>query len=440
MNEDNQTRECLKCGAKLTTTGYCLRCGYDNSNSEIDNAASQVNSTPQYSNDNVMNNESTQISVSKQVQVETNKEDTMTEIEKEIAEQQRKRNIKSVIFSLLNVLFIAGPVANFAGVWVLFGALSGDKFKYSFVTIACLVYVIISYIIFLFSVINLFTKDKLNKILKVLAIILIGFHLFGPSISKKIEKKKYVNNLSKVKIEEKYVFENEKQKVKQKDITFDGTYAKVRFSVEQKDGKEYNCNNSNPKYRVNGFYLTALSDLYTKSNIAKDEATGDCVLSISYNDLKKYNIKEIYSIDIWINRYIVNIKTDSSKTSNKGDIKAIENEKNLLHENEYFKMYYDPQDTNYIQVYFVSKIKEDYTLDLRKEDFDTPGLLNDVGYYGISLYDYTITKITYSLKECQDNMKYLKAVYEIYTNGIDKIEGTIDEKYPDYKYKNKCKN
>ena len=114
----NKNDICGKCGAKLPSSGYCLRCGYNN----IEN----YESNKSHYEDNSL----------------TSKE---------------KRRI---ILSLLNLIFIV-PIVFYGGiVWMLFGKSLENNLEYIIILMFCIIYFIVSLTMMLSSVVLLIKKSR----------------------------------------------------------------------------------------------------------------------------------------------------------------------------------------------------------------------------------------------------------------------------------------
>lgn len=166
-----------------------------------------------------------------------------------------------------------------------------------------------------------------------------------------------------------------------------------------------------------------------KCNVKKDESNSEpnlYYLSISYSDLNRYNIKDIYMIDFDIQnkKENNNINIKFELNSNKKDmIKVIGlNSDELIYENNYFKLYFD---SNYSsstgKFYIQSLISSKYSLSISNDDFDTKGYVND-NFKEIKLYENSITFNEISFHPCNENMHYIKFNYIIRDENYEKIK------------------
>ncbi len=444
-NEHNAS--CPKCGAELLSTGNCLKCGYNV------NAGTSVN---QVSQEQVPVNQGVSLTQSVQTPqtpgtipltqpVEQPKEPTiqynqmnqpMTATQKyehsddgiDESEDIKSKNKRNLILAILNVIVFFPAITIFLGAFSFSGLLLGNATEAYGSSIILIIYVVLSFIALAFTIINVLVKVEHRKIFKIISAICIILYLFGPAMTKKAKEDR-VNStktsIVKNNMEEKVVLDTEQLKVTQKSIDYDSSYVKVTFSIDGLDKNKYACNSDTPSFRVNKYNM---SKEYVSRSSIKPGDNGDCVLSISYYDLNDYSIKDIYQIDLFLGNSIANFTTDSKKTDK--ELSFLEDNNYLLYEDDTIKMYYNPDYKDYIKVYLVSKISDNYSLKFSNLDFDTPGYDTLDAFDSVLLYDYSVTRTNISYHPCRENLSYFKGHYKIYNEQFKvQLENDIDKTF-----------
>lgn len=387
---------CPKCGNKITGGNNCLRCGY------------------------VKNSES---------------------IKEEIVISEEKSNIKQDVintfymFALSNILGGVPTVMMFGSIWLMFGAF-GDKSTYYGVLIIIAIYLFVSAIAYFILLSkrgkDAFRKTKYDKYIIIAAIVISIFsHLTKGNNSNTKENQIISNNKEHSIMEEKLVYEDQHSRVKQMGIDYSKDGVKVSFTVDSFDNK-YNCNKYDETVvRVNRYMLR-----YAASTITND-TNGICYFVLFNNKLSDFHIRDIYKVDIWLDldgdskQEIVTFESNSTKTDNAGDFEFLSDNKYRIYENNYFAVYYDPNFNNAINLLYISKIEDNYTLYIENEDADTFG---NEGYASnkepIPLYDYTVARRSFNYNPVIDNFSYYKADFKIVDEDSNIIkEGSINANF-----------
>jgi len=385
MNNNDPNIFCPRCGNKLLSYKNCSNCGYI---LEISNSSQVVNG------------------------IYNKRRGTL------------KKSTTFVIISVVNIFILIPIVVLVFVMSVFYGALTNNVDLYPIISPIIFGYLFASVVSLISSIINVFKKGKILK--KCLSTIVISFFIgcLMPLIIDNLNISFKSLDMNKSQIEEKEIFSDTYFKVKQKSLDYDKDYVKLKFKVNELSNYNFQCN-SISKVRINKYYFHKLS-------LDTDQNTGDCILYMDYSYLNRYNIKDIYLIDLWLpspSDNIVSFKTDSKKHDNGNDIAFKSLDANILYENQYFKVFINPDYKYNIELYVESKIKDDYELEFTNEDIDTYGYQN-VDNLSTTLYDYTIFQNVYTYHPCRENLSYYNAHYKIldkYKNIV--YEGEINQKY-----------
>ncbi len=392
MNNEEQKNNCPQCGNILTTEGKCPNCGYIKP-------------------------------------IESNNTNEIKE------EPPKKGGIGKAILRIVLFNIITLAVVFVVLALIYYGGGEANKPVYFLAIIITLAYFV--YRIF-YKVRGLINKIKLAKTVvddpkgaveclklgikehkkAIVVVIILVILYFIPVIFPNEENKK--NILTKSSIEEKVIFYNGNITIMQKNISFNEDNVKISLGITSTDGNELTCHQlSNP--RVNKYLLN-----YNFATTEFDKKTGDCIITINKEQLDKYEIEDIYMIDLWLNNNIVTIKTNSSKTKNDKALYVKEDDYKI-YENDYFSLYFTTGEGGEFNIFVESKIKEDYTLQINNIDMEG---FNPNGHFGTELYDYTIYKNTQGYDQCSDSLSYFKAKYIIYDKDQNVIaEDTIDKEF-----------
>ena len=395
---------CAKCGAIVfnRTISYCQKCGNNFSNILNNGVIQGIN---QNSNLNTF------------------------QYNDEIEEKTNGGRIVFLILSILNLLIIVPIIVRFGLLWMIFGAFSNNKFLYISLLLVGCGYAFASIFGLIVSIINIITKGRISG--KCFKIILVGFCLgiIIPIVLSKINYSpaKYQmkkNNLVESNlVENKIVYQDDDLTIEQVKIVYDNSDVKVYFKALTS-----NINNYSFPIRVS---IRVNKCVLLQSATVNQSEDNLYYLSIPYNYLNPYNIKDIATIEFSIFKKNIKFELESNGIDMIETIGLDSNE--LIYSNDYFKLYFD-SDYNSTRgyLYFQSVIPDNYSLSIFKADFNTKGHLNE--RFTIQLNDYSITQATIYFHPCYENMHYVKFDYDIRDENFSVIaEDHVEVNFSDYK-------
>lgn len=375
--------KCPKCGSNFEGN-YCIRCGY---NSEVRNID---NNYP--INQNINSRQST---------IQT-------------------KDIVFLVLSIINVTTVVPFVAQFGIIWMLFGALGDSKITYYGLLLSCIGYVFASIVGVIMFIINICLKGRIFKacIITIFISFIVGF-IFPIMLEKSnfsISKSNMKKNIIEV---NKVIYDNDNLFIQQKEIKYNKSSVDVILSIEPRSDQVI----------IPNYFSARVNRCIVSARLIKNDESNLYTLSINYNDLKEYNINDIFLIDMFIRNdnenVLISIKTNSKKTNDKDFLNLSEDR--VLYKNEYFKLLYDP---NYkysdFYIYIESLISDNYTLYISEVDADTPGYASHDSF-DTKLFDYSILRMSFPTHSCNDNLSYFRAKYKIVDENYKTIkEDTID--------------
>ena len=415
MEEQKDFGLCPQCGMKYSLNnfnGFCIHCGC-NINAVL-TGQTQVNNTQQVPQQPVVPSQPGIV----QTQPVTKQEEKIP-----------GGAVAFLVISILGILIGVPTIIHFGVIWLLFGALSGDSVQYYLILYICLGLVIACIVGLPASIINMILKGRHTKKCILIVVILTIIGLLIPVFLQTTGFNPSNVGLDKASIEEdKIIYQDENYTVKQKEIKYNKNKIEIVLDINPDLKNTYNYIHG----RVNNCYISAV-------NIKKEE-DGYYHTVVDKYQLKYYKIEEPKQIDLAIplnGNKDVTIKTNKATENNQQQLSF--EDKGLLYQNKYFKLYYNPSFTYDVDLYIESLVSDKYTVQFKDIDFDTPGYINSVD--GFNTDDYTISHYTISSYPCENNLSYLKGEYKILDDRYNVIDsGTINEQFERPKIdKRRCK-
>lgn len=352
--------------------------------------------------------------------------------------QPAKPKGKFVLFLVLSLLnaFTGIPVVFMFGVlWLVFGAFSGDAVLYYSLLAGCGIYIVVSGVTCLISIINAFMQGRMqHRFRKVLvtsviicAIIPFAFNMWANNYSR--------GNIVETKVPENAVlYQDDAISVTQKKLDYKGRGVDYIFTIQ---GATLETPYITNKVRINRCFLNAA----TIKASAEDANT--YILSINYSDLKSIYVNTIESLDMDLS--LTDASGNRIKKTIKADIPEDETVtpnypgENLLYQNEFFSLYYKPiESVSYFDLFIVSNTEYPYTVSFDHTDFDTPANINSINNeQELALRDYSIHHTQINFAGWEDALGYVKANYTIRdeSNYQEITSGIIDVSYEEQKIK-----
>lgn len=396
MEEQKDYFNCPKCGMKNSinnTRGFCIHCGYNIS----------------------------------MIQASTNS-DSQEEIKESIEQQPlipkkeklSKGAIVFLIFSVIGISLVLPFVLEFGIIWMIFGAFSGSETTYYAILYACFGFAIASIVSLPASIINIILKGRYTKKCILIVIILTILGLLIPSFIKITGFDLSDIGIKKAQIEEnKIIYHDDQYIVKQKEVKYNGNKINIKLEIDGNMKDSDYINGRVNKCRVIGLKLES-----------EEKEDNIYIVTVPRDQLTYYQITQPKEIKLNLplsGVKEVTIKTDKASSNNQQQLSF--EEEGLLYQNEYFKIYYNPDFEYSADVYIESLISEDYNVSFKDLDFDTIGHLQSVNSFNTR--DYSIEYNRVSFHPCYNNLSFLKGEYKIVdsSNGKEIASGTINETY-----------
>lgn len=392
MEDQKDYSYCPKCGMKYSinnTNGYCIHCGCNIN--EVLSGKESVDFNQQL------------------VQQQTT------------IPQEEKTPKGAVAFLVLSSIGVLGLplIVKFGVLWVMLAALGNSTTEY-YVGLYIFWGIVIASIVSLpAAVINILLKGRHTKKCIIIVAILTIIGLFVPSIIFKTGFKLSDIGLKKAQIEEnKIIYQDDKYTIKQKEVKYNSQKITIKLEV---DGDFASVPSIYGRINKCNVYLV----------VDKDENEDNIyIASVSKEQLNHYQIKEPKEIELNLpisGRKIVTIKTDKATSNNQQQL-SFEKE-GLLYQNEYFKIYYNPEVDYYADIYIESLVSEEYDVSFKDFDFDIKGYIQSIANFNTR--DYSISHKQLNYYPCNNNLTYLKGEYKIVdSSSKDEItSGIINETY-----------
>ncbi len=219
-------------------------------------------------------------------------------------EEKSKANITILVISIVNAVFVAPVVLEFAVIWLIFGALGGSSATYYGLLLICAAYLIFSAIFLLRSIWKCINSKTGKIIFAVVLLLLIGRFIIMYNNIKKENDDRRINNTTQIENPREQETEDVFKKIPTEKFMIDNDKVVNKIYTLGYNKTTDNCSSSNDCYTNGKYHISNMKNIkefnvqrkMDSSKMDKYDCTDDLtLLSTLYDNQDILSFKDMFN-------------------------------------------------------------------------------------------------------------------------------------------------